>query len=256
MGLAAASEGDDVKFVASMLCHNELSRFLPLAVEHLLTYVDEIRCVDDGSTDGSYEWLCEQDGVAVKRNSGPGFYHDESLLRNALLDWAFEGNATHVIAIDSDEFVPDGRKLRTYLGKGSLWSLTMREVWKADKGSLYTREDGGWRGHNAPIVYKTPEHRDGSWKIQSKKLASGRTPVAIMRNTRDAINTKLDILHFGWTREADRQDRYTRYAEHDRGRFHAMAHLRSILFEDQKVNLKPLPWPDSLPKDELLRRVT
>ena len=245
-----------MKFIASMVIRNEMNRFLPLAVEHLLTYVDEVRIVDDGSTDDPYEWLRGCDRVEYMVNRGPGFFHDESTIRNTLLDFTFEGNPTHILSIDADEFVPEGQKLRTYLGKGSLWSLTMREVWKADEGSLYTREDGGWRGHNAPIVYKTPEHRDGSWKIQSKKLASGRTPVAIVRNTRDAINTKLDILHFGWTREADRQDRYARYAEHDRGRFHAMAHLRSILFEDRKVNLKPLPWPDSLPKDELLRRVT
>jgi hypothetical protein len=245
-----------VKLVASLLCRNERSRFLVPCIEHLKTFCDSISVLDDGSTDGSYEWLRGQWGVDVKRNSGPGFFHDEGRIRNALLDWTFEAEPTHVIALDLDEFVTDGQKLRKSLSSGELWGLQMREVWKADELHLWVRDDGGWKSHLAPIVYTTPEHRDGSWKIQNRKLACGRTPVAIRRNLRETVNTKIDVLHFGWTKESDRAKRYARYAEHDAGRYHSSAHLASILAEDKRVRMSRLKWPESFPKDEILRRVT
>jgi hypothetical protein len=245
-----------VKFVASLLVKDEMKRFLPLSVTHMLGYVDEVRVLDDGSTDGSYEWLRGQWRVKIKRNSGPGFFHDESLVRNALLDWTFEGEPTHVLSIDADEFVSDGQKLRDALESGELWGLTMREVWKADENSLWVRDDGGWKGHVAPIVYATPKFRDGSWKIQDRKLACGRTPVAIRRNLRETVNTRIDILHFGWTRQSERQARYARYAEHDAGRYHASAHLNSILYEDRQLRMSRFDWPEGLPKDDILQRVT
>jgi glycosyltransferase involved in cell wall biosynthesis len=244
-----------MKLVASTLCHNERHRFLTLAIPHLLEFVDEVVVLDDGSTDGSYEWLRGQWGVRVKRNSGPGFFHDEGRIRNALLDFTFEAEPTHILSIDLDEFVADGQKLRKSLSSGELWGLQMREVWKADELHLWVRDDGGWKSHLAPIVYTTPQHRDGSWKIQNRKLACGRTPVAIRRNLRETVNTKIDVLHFGWTKEADRAKRYARYAEHDAGRYHSSAHLNSIMYDDKRVKMSRLKWPEGLPKEQLLERV-
>jgi hypothetical protein len=38
--------------------------------------------------------------------------------------------------------------------------------------------------------------------------------------------------------------------EHDQGRFHASAHLESIMWPDEKVTVRQRGWPTGLPPDQ------
>lgn len=257
MGLAPRP-GARLNLIASLIVRNEAHRYLEWSVGALLEFCDEIRVLDDGSTDGTYEILAELDRVHVKRRGGDPMFEHEGRARNELLDWTYAGNPTHVLAVDADEIVVGGQRVRAACennqGRGS-WSLLMEEVWKADMRGLWTREDGGWRRHPIPCVWRVPAKalRGGKpWRIRDRQLACGREPAAVSRLP--ARPTGASVLHFGWANEAERQARFDRYTVADGGRFHADAHLQSILWPDSRVRLRRLPWPAG-PDRELLDRV-
>lgn len=235
-----------MRLVASLIVKNEMGRLLPLTVAHLQTYVDEIRVLDDNSTDGTFEFLQER-GVSVIRNDGPGFYEHEGRARNRLLDYTLQARPTHILAIDADELaVVD----RTKLAHGDVWTLEMNEVWKAGENQMLVRADGGWRPHPIPILYR-PQR---GYRIRDRKLACGREPEQIVRLYRRA-QPAGQIFHFGWCDPTTRQARYDRYAEHDGGNFHARRHLDSILWDDRRVRLLGKGWPDDFRpvRDHFLR---
>lgn len=238
-----------MRLVASMIVKNEMSRYLPLAVEHLLTYVDEIRVLDDGSTDGTYEWLLGQDGVAVLRNPGPHFFEHEGRARQNLLEWVMKSGADYAIGIDADEFVGDPEVIRDVIStaEAPVYLLTLVEAWKVNPGGISIRVDGHWGPRKCPMIYALPKgpsrHNDRLWRIQDKQLACGREPIAVIRGSRGASLLSTEIFHFGWTRTSERQARAQRYFDHDGGAFHQDRHLQSILNTDDKVGLRGSPWP-------------
>lgn len=242
-----------MKLVAGMVVHNELSRYLESCLASLLEFCDEVRVLDDRSTDGTYEWLISGAqllrGISAVGNRQEGFYEHEGRIRQQLLDWTLGAQPTHILAIDADEFIADGQVLRNAvenLPGQEIWTLAMQEIWKADEGALWIRSDGGWRSHNAPILFRVPERLPSNWAIADKQLACGREPVYIRNQFGNALRTGTEILHFGWTNVSERQARYERYAVADGGRFHASAHLQSILWEDRRVRLSRREWPAGL----------
>lgn len=235
------------RLIASMIVKNEINRYLPLAVEHLLTYVDEIRVLDDGSDDGTYEWLEEKERVAVLRNPGPHFFEHEGRARQNLLEWTLQGRPNYVLAIDADEFVGNPTAVKLAVEQQAPVSiLTLIEAWKVDLGGISTRVDGLWGPRKCPILYMAPRRTDRGWSIPDRALACGREPISVVRASRRAPVIDTNIFHFGWTRLSERQARAERYFEHDGGKFHLSRHLQSILDPDEKVTLRGYPWPEAL----------
>ena len=238
-----------VRLVGSLIVRNELDRYLEPCVEHLLAFCDELRILDDGSTDGTLDYLRSVDRV-VAVSQEPGFFEHEGRARQALLEHTLAGEPTHILAIDADEFVADGQAVRaSCAGRQHAFSLVMEEIWQADELELRVREDGGWRAHPVPILYRVPDprwRRESEWRIADRALACGREPRAIRRIGSRGQATGTEVLHFGWTRETSRQARHERYAVADGGRFHAGSHLASILWPDTKVRLRARAWPVAL----------
>ncbi len=244
----------DLKLVASLICHEEMGRYLQLVIADLQTYCDEIRVLDDASTDGSFEWLAYQEGVEVLQLPSRRFFVHEGQARDMALRWALEANGSHYLTVDCDETVADGRALRAAVESSPdipVWSLEMQEIWSAGEDGLCVRLDGGWRPHPLPILWKGP--RDGErFTMRDKKLACGRLPTQVL--TQRSRPSGVDVLHWGWTDPEARQKRYERYAKHDGGRFHASRHLQSIMWDDSRVKLRPRPWPDGPVFDSLRDR--
>ena len=231
--------------VASMIVRNELRRFLPLAVSHLLTFCDEIRILDDGSDDGTFEYLRDVPRVAITRNDGDRFFEHEGNARQRLLEWTMEAKPTYVLSIDADEFVGDPLCLASAMqAGGQVYTLQMEEVWSLSDDHLNVRVDGHWGPRPCPILWRAPDELNSFWRIPDRKLACGREPQQV-RQTR-AKPSGSSVFHFGWARETERQARAERYFEHDQGKFHRNAHLQSILWPPEKVLLKSRSWPAGL----------
>lgn len=239
-----------MKLVAGLIVRNELSRYLEPCIGHLLEFVDEIRIVDDRSDDGTWEWLRRQDRVEVAQTSGRFFDH-EGAARQELLEWTLAGDPTHVLAIDADEFVSDGRAIRRICEapRGEVWTLSMLEIWKAFPECLCVRMDGGWRPGRSPILWRVPDNAP-DLRIKNLALACGREPEYVRRLIqRDRVaHSGVDVLHFGWANELERQARYDRYVVHDGGKFHRSQHLGSIIWPDEKVEMDGQDWPPALEK--------
>lgn len=245
-----------MKLVASLIVRNELDRYLGLAIEHLQQYTDEIRVLDDGSTDGSGEYLRDQ-GVSVLVNDGPTFKEHEGAARQRLLTHTMGAEPDWILAIDADEFVGDPYRLRAAIedssSRGRLgppaYTLDMQEVWEATPEILGIRTDGGWRPHGCPILFRVPtlpqERRQG-WKINPKRLACGREPMIVRRNYGLARASGSAVLHFGWARESERQARYEHYVELDGGRYHANSHIQSIVAPPERIRTLTSEWPAGL----------
>lgn len=252
-----------MKLIASLIVHNELERYLIPCIEHLTAFCDEIRVFDDGSTDGTQTYLDHLPNVECLSAFRRSFFEHEGRARQKLLDWTFEGDPTHVLAIDADEFVADGPLLRSLLEQpnpSGVWGLNMQEVWGADEYGLVIRQDGGWREHALGIVYSVPPDRTSNrvqrraWRMVDRALACGRTPTAITiaaNRSRQGVPAG-DILHFGWACQRDRDLRYQRYVTHDSGKFHANSHIESIMWPDDRVELTSRAWPRGIDRAAIL----
>jgi glycosyltransferase involved in cell wall biosynthesis len=243
-----------VKLVAILLARNELDRYLRPCIASLQTYCDEIRVTDDGSDDDSVAWLSEQERVQVGALSPSQFWVHEGRTRNIALTYAFLSKGTHYISIDADEFIADGQHLRERIEHDPaqpVWTLEMEEVWNADADSLSVRVDGGWRPHPLPIAWRAPEHGQ-TFRMLDRKLACRRVPMQVL--SQPATPSGTEILHLGWLDKTTRRARYDRYMQHDNGKFHASAHLRSIMFSDARVQLRKRGWPAGAVFDGLRER--
>jgi len=242
-----------MNLVASVMCRNELGRFLPLAVSHLLSFCDSIAVLDDASDDGSADWLAKQDRVSLLRRDEPGFFEHEGRTRQELYDFTVAQNPTHVLSIDCDEFIGDPLKVRQACSRGDIvFQLGLAEVWKADVNNLYLRIDGHWKERRVPILFRPKR----GYTIRDRKLACGREPQEIVKLAGRAREVGTTVYHMGWLDERARAARYARYAEHDKGNYHARAHLQSIMFPDRKVRMATEPWPPALEsiREEILEK--
>lgn len=243
-----------MKLVASLMVGpGELDRYLDLCIRHLLGYCDEVVCrVEE---DAEHEALLDiprsrsaAERIYIVRADASMFEH-EGRARQQLLDAVLARDPTHVLTIDADEFVSNGPLLRQAAERGSFPVLTgqMMEVWKAFPECLCVRADGGWRPHPVTLVWEVQPNV--GYRIANRQLACGREPTHVHEvGRRRAVASGVDVYHFGWTNAAERADRIRRYEVHDGGRFHADAHLRSIAWPDELVEMRATPWPPGLSK--------
>ena len=242
-----------MRLIASLIVRNELGRYLGPCIDHLLEFCDEIRVLDEGSTDG---W--SDDRVTCLRNeprAGDAFFQ-HAAMRQRLLDFTLEGAPTHILAIDADEFIADGAQLRRSCDNGfGAYKVCLQEVWRVRDDELDIRQDGGWVEHDVALVWR-PDRvlRSDQLKITDRGHATGRTPDVV--SALATGHTCTSLLHFGWANVGERDERYARYAVGDAGKFHAKAHIDSIMWSDERVRLTPVGWPAALEpwRAELFRR--
>lgn len=237
-----------MKLAASLVVRNEVNRYLGPCIVHLLEFCDVVVVQDDSSDDGTREFLRDYDDERLALYPSPSstFFVHEGRTRQRLLVSTLAHQPSHVISLDADEFITDGKELRrlvTAQPDVPVWALTIEEVWKATHTSLMTRQDGGWRSHPISVLWRVPEDVR-RLKIMDRRLACRRVPTLIWQQT--GRLTGVDLLHVGWLDEQHRKARYDRYATHDQGRFHASSHLRSILWPDERIELRSRGWPQSL----------
>lgn len=241
-----------MNLVASLIVRNERGRYLKPCIDHLLDFCDLVAIVDDASDDDTRRWLFEHPDKRVRvdiTNIEPEFYAHEGHARQHLLDWTLAMNPTHVLSLDADEFVSDGAGLRARLEADpniAVWTLSIEEIWEARADALRLRIDGGWRTHPLACCWRAPALPSAAWKMMDKQLACRRVPMPVLSASGRARDSQTSLLHVGWSNKSERQRRHARYAQHDQGRFHARAHLDSIMWDDRRVTLRDRAWPAGL----------
>ena len=93
------------------LCYNEMA-LIPFAIDYWKTVADKVFVLDNGSTDGSVEYLKSVPGVEVIHFGGGEGFNDKVNMRVKNHVWkASRGKADFVIVTDFDEFMyaPDLR---------------------------------------------------------------------------------------------------------------------------------------------------
>jgi hypothetical protein len=246
-----------VNLVASLVVRNELVRYLKPCIEHLLEFCDKIVVLDDASDDGTAEWLLDyaSAGLFIGLSPESSFYRHEGRTRDRLLALTLAQKPTHVLNLDADEFITDGPALRDLIAEqpdASAWHIPIEEVWEANDDRYLAREDGGWKTGRT-LCWKVPA---GRLTFPNRALACGRVPSQLRVGS--ARPAAVSLLHVGWLDESDRVSRHDRYVKHDGGRFHRGAHLASILWPREKVELVARPWPQSLApwKDAILEHAS
>ena len=252
----------EVKLFASVIVRNELHRYLEACIGHLLEFCDEVRILDDGSTDGWQEALhgvWGKDGRRVlaklRARGGDEPFLTHAAARNELLQFTLDGWPSHVLSIDADEFVSDGQLVRQACAtSGVAWSLEMCEVWEACEERLCVREDGRWGAHPVAMLWKPDMANRKQLVIRDRGTATGRTPDFQPRVP--AAPTGAAVFHFGWARESERAARFERYRGVNDG--HARAHVQSIMWPPSRVRLEGWAWPETMDglKATLLEKTT
>ena len=229
------------KVYGSLVVKNEIGRYLKPCIDWASLFLDEIFVFDDRSTDGSAE-LARDLGCIVRTRdeSTPSFIQHEGQFREAA--WAaFEESIRPaqsrdwVLAFDADEFLVSDTDVRESLlaAIGKVESnrtvgivLPFREIFKVDSdGVMYARIDGFWAKVRGPRLFRYL--RNGVWN--NKPMGCGSEPNYVSSSRYHSTATcGLSVIHLGYARDADKQDKYSRYSslvQHG----HSDSHIESIL---------------------------
>lgn len=203
--------GRSVPLVALLACRDEMAN-LPGYVANVGPHVDGIVAFDDGSTDGSAEFLEGRPEVlAVLHGPAARPAWDEAGNYRRLVREALRASAGWAISLDADERVECDfrRRAERVIRRGRLvgisaYAVRMRELW--DSPDRY-RADGVWGNKAPPRLFRLrPDHEFDPRPLHGSKvpLQSRRVPVA-----------DLEVFHLRMIDAAGRRERRERYERLD-----------------------------------------
>lgn len=227
--------------IAQMIGRNESERYLKQVLARLVPLVDVVCFTDDCSDDDTPQ-IAKDMGCKVFQMDKPTFTVHEGELRKTA--WDFMCNEVNpvsgqdwVLAIDCDEELYGTEHLGEMLSQNEhdVLGIAFYHMWNAtqfriDKAWSPTMSSRLFRYFNAP-----------SWNM--RRLACGAEPEYVQRLIRaQRFNTRtgLRMKHLGYMKDEDKPAKYDRYMALDKGEFHALAHLESILDNEPVL----IDWQD------------
>lgn len=217
--------------IAQMVGRNESSKYLKEVLERLKQQVDKIVFTDDCSEDDTAEIAALYAHVYV--NEEPLFTVNEGALRakawSNLEQHAKEGD--WIIAIDCDEMLYDAKDINTVSVKHILdqspydvVNVRFYHMWNENQ----YRVDKLWAPNNSSRIFR---FKNGG-KFLDRKLACGSEPTYVVEDIRRRnywVHSGLVMQHLGYTKDIDKQLKHTRYMNLDKGEFHNIKHIESIV---------------------------
>lgn len=218
-----------------MVTRNEAERYLAETVSDLVELTDGCLVYDDCSDDDTMEIARDFGALPIKRHAGiPSFLEDESAFRQAAwrsMEEIFRPEpGDWILTLDADEIVfPYGRSgldmviAEAISNQGTGVIMRVREMWNPDM--THERIDGFWGSITAlRLVAWRP---DGQFLPNTQGGGSVPFYDVDTRTLRAWQKTnKLEIHHFGYARQEDREAKYARYSQHPG---HNKRHIASIL---------------------------
>ena len=211
-----------------MVGKNESNRFLEPVLQRLSTQVDKIIFTDDCSDDNTAEIASKY--AEVFKTDKTLFTENEGNLRsNAwrnLEKFAKEGD--WVVAIDCDEMLYQDRDLdlKHVLDQSPYDVVNVRfyHMWNETQ----YRVDKLWAPNNSSRIFRYRDHGT----FFDKKLACGSEPTYVVEWVRQRnyfLHSGLIMQHLGYARDEDKVSKYNRYISIDKGEFHNLQHIESIM---------------------------
>jgi glycosyltransferase involved in cell wall biosynthesis len=239
--------GVGYRLLALTAVRNEM-RHLPDFVANVGRQVDGIVALDDGSTDGSAEFLGRCDEVVELIRVPPERpAWDEVANHRTLLETALRLRAEWVLCLDADdrlerEFrVRCERELRRAEKRGyEAYSLPLRELWGSDR--TY-RIDGVWgKKRRARLFRPRPDPELDTQPLHAIKAPlQGRRKGKFRRGKGKFPRADLEVYHLGMIRSEDRLARRLRYEALDPEARYQPGLGYSYLTDERGIRLRPVP---------------
>lgn len=243
-----------MKFIALIPFKNE-ARFLPTCLSSITNLVDQVICIDDGSTDNSKEiaksFGCDvYDNTQLKEVGWP-----EHHIRKTLLSLGRENKGTHFLCLDADEAVTSQFEkvckdvVLKELSPGLSVKMQWLSLWKDQN---YFRDDRSvWSNNFKDFIFADDGHVSYDYEFLHVK----RTPAL---GSQFILNPNYGaILHYqfaDWSSFNIKQADY-RCSEliNDPTGADRINETYSITFENVDVQLRPIPdvWTSSIIKPDL-----
>lgn len=225
--------------IANMVIKDEADNYLSQVLERLETQVDLICITDDCSSDNSVEIASAFEKVRIHSVPEPMFATSEGRFRQASWEWleqhVSQPDDTLILAIDADEeLYASDLDLAQYLGfiNYDVFGIAFCHMWNETQ----FRVDGGWKPNISTRLFR---YKPGG-SFLDRALACGSEPTYVLeafRQRRFFPNTGLVMKHLSYIKDEDKQKKYDRYMNLDKGDFHALAHIQSIIDPPEKVTL-------------------
>jgi hypothetical protein len=213
-GGVSARQGRRVRLVGLLAARDEM-RFLPGYFANLVPHVDAVVALDDGSTDGSTEFLASQPAVVelIRRAPQRPSWDEVGNFRD-LHAAGVRQRADWLLWLDADERLERGfreRAERIIRRGGRLgliaFAVRIRELW--DSPNTF-RRDGVWgRKWHARLFRALPDHL-----FDTRRLHATRAPLQ-GRVLGGFPRADLTVYHLRMVRREDREARRDRYMAMD-----------------------------------------
>jgi hypothetical protein len=230
-----------LRLLALLVFHNEM-RFLPGWFENVLPHVDGVVALDDGSTDGSGDFVSAQPGVLELVRLPPRDPHvwDDGVNHSRVIEAALRHQPDWMIGLDADERLE--REFRTRAEaeirsgekKGDLaYTLQLYELWNSPR--TY-RVDGVWGAKLRARLFKNVP----GLRYDTRQLHGQWAPLNGFRRHLGYPSADLVFYHLRMIDPRDRAARRDRYNKLDPGRkFQASGY--DYLMDETGLVLKELP---------------
>jgi hypothetical protein len=186
------------------LVKNELDRFLPSWMDAVEQFADRVVIIDNGSTDGSGEYLKER-GCEVTK----GDYPPDRLGagKQAVFDKALDGSEW-VVCIDADQ-IP-ANDFRPYL-EGNWAAFNVYDLWS----SSHYRVDGMWTAHKRWFwhIINVKDLQGYDWKWGNPGWHGSHCPMNV-HDLGDApliLPPECGLLHYAYTTADFRKSKWKHY---------------------------------------------
>jgi hypothetical protein len=208
------------RILALLSFRNEM-RFLPDYFESVAPLVDGLIALDDGSTDGSTDFVSPRKEVLElirTPQDGPHEWND-ALNHRRLVEASWKHRPDWLIGLDADERLESGfrdraeREIDRAKRQGHrAYRVHVREIWD---DPLHFRADGLWGKKSSARLFEA--RRDHDFHMQ--RLHCHWAPLNSMENG-DFPQADLLLYHLRMLREEDRQKRRLGYETLDPNREH------------------------------------